>query len=144
MDISNLKTTFQTVLLKWIVSKIDAATIRTLLGGLVEQLKAKTTDTENPFDDAATAAIEYILNSDEHLEAIVTWLKSKLTKQPSSVCESSAEMEDEIAELARKIRKQPDGVCESSAAVTVIIQILQAVLPLIVSYLTDTQSNPKE
>ena len=151
MDITNLKTAFRTVLLKWIVSKIDAATIRALLGGLVEQMKAKTAGTENPFDDAAVSAIEYILESDEHLQAIVAWLIKKLTKQPEpdGVCESAEgapeeDEADEIAELAMEICKQQDGVCESTAAVTVVIQILQVVLPLILSYLKDTQPEPKE
>ena len=144
MNLDLLKTTFKTALLKWTVSKIDVATIRTLLSGTLELLKAKAETTENRVDDAVIADMEYLINNGELLEALVTWLKSKLTKQPSSVCESCAEMDDEIAELARKICKQPDGVCESSAAVTVIIQILQAVLPLIVSYLTSTQEDPKE
>ena len=133
MNLESLKTTFKTVILKWIVSQIDANTIRTLFEGTLTKLKSKTESTETPIDDALAAGLEYIIESD-HLDAMAEWLRAYLTKD-AGVCEAAGA--DEIEALAKEICRQPDGVCESSTIVSVVVQVLQAVLPLILSYLTE-------
>ena len=139
MERAILKNLFQTVLTKWIVSKIDVEAVRYLLNGLLETLKASAAATANRIDDAAIADVEYLINKGELLEALVELLKGKLNPKADGFCESSADAADEIADLVLKSCQQSNGVCESTAAVTVVIQILQAVIPLIVSYLTSTE-----
>ena len=138
----NLKTTFKKVLVNWVVSKIDAKAIRSVLSGLLAMLQEKAEDTEAPFDDAFVAALEYILVQDEHLEVCVDYVKKRIANRQKGICEGPAD--EGISDVAMAICKQPDGVCESSTIVTVIIQVLQVVLPMIVDYLTSTKEEEAE
>ena len=144
MELAPLKNAFRGVLMKWIVSKLDVEAVRYLLNGLLETLKASAAATENRIDDAAIADVEYLINKGELLEALVELLKGKLNPKADGFCTSSADAADEIADLVLKSCQQSNGVCESTAAVTVVIQILQVVFPLILSYLKDTQPEPEE
>ena len=134
---TNLRTMFKKILVKWVVSKIDANAIRNVLSGLLAKLQEKADDTETPFDDAWVAALEYIIAQDGHLEVCVDYVKKLISDRQKGICEGPSE--DGISDVAMAICKQPDGICESSTLVTVIIQVLQVVLPMIVDYLTSTK-----
>lgn len=111
--------------------------LRKLLTGLVESAKTKAEGTENPFDDAFVAAVEWLLADDARMEEILWYLRAKIGSAPNGECETAAHYDTEEAlAVGLAAANRSDGECESTAAITVLAEVLKVLIPALISVLS--------
>ena len=127
-----LKYVFKNLAMNWAVGLLTAENVKSILLQLIAKLKEKTDATENPIDDAAVDALEFLVSDEKRVEILVEWLKAKLNTDRICQCPNGEELDCDVTDLGAKIICTPDGICEGSTTLTIIVSLLQTILPILI------------